>query len=588
MDVRRFADLFAAEAGEHLRLLNRAVLALESSGSTASLEEAFRSVHTIKGLAATMGYRRVTTLSHTLEDLLDELRAGRTPLDERMIDGLLKRADALEAAVAVASAGGDSGEPSPGAVRLAHVRLRRDAQLKSARALLVVRAAERAGFLAGHEPATFDDDFDGNLLLRLVPGADESAAELALRAAGDVDSVAFDTEGAAVEAPEPSATTRTQHMRVERRRLDDVAEGIGELSVLYTRLEPGVANGSNVALNRIGAVLAELQRAVMAMRMVPLAEVFDRFPRLVRDGARALGKDVELRIEGGDIEVDRGVAEEVREPLVHLLRNAVDHGIESAEERARVGKNVRGKLVLRVARERSSVRIDVIDDGAGVDAERIVARAKDKGLLRPDASAASLSTEALFRLLSSPGFSTAERVTEVSGRGVGLDAVVTRIRALGGAIDMSNNPGGGTTFTLRLPITLAIAQALSVRIGGEDYAIALTHVREAVELDGIVIPAAGGRQAVQLRDEVLPLIRLRHVLRIETDGEERAAIVAEVGERRVALAVDELVGREQILVKSFDAPVGTLRVFSGVTLLADGRPALIVDPISVILRPWTY
>jgi two-component system chemotaxis sensor kinase CheA len=300
---------------------------------------------------------------------------------------------------------------------------------------------------------------------------------------------------------------------------------------------------------------------------------------VVRDAARRTGKDVALEIRGEEIELDRAILNEIGEPLVHLLRNAVDHGIEAAPARKRARKPARGRIVLEAERERSSVRIVLQDDGAGVDRKRVVARAKAAGLLAPEASP-DLPDEELFRLLSSPGFSTAEQVSDVSGRGVGLDTVVSRIRALGGAVEMHSESGRGTRFSLRLPITLALVRALRVRVGGEDYAIPLTHITEAVALTGT--EREHGRERVAVREERLPLVRLREVLQVRGPGQETAAVVAELGERRAALAVDELVGHEQILVKSFDPSPGTLPVFSGATLLEDGRPALVLDPLSVM------
>jgi two-component system, chemotaxis family, sensor kinase CheA len=313
--------------------------------------------------------------------------------------------------------------------------------------------------------------------------------------------------------------------------------------------------------------------------MVPVGDVFDRFPRMIRDAARSLGKEVDFQVEGRDIEIDRAILEEIADPLVHLLRNAVDHGIESPAERYGAGKSEKATLTLRAWRDRSSVRVQVQDDGRGVSVKKVLAKARAQGMAVPDTN--EVSNEELLRILAAPGFSTAEQVTDVSGRGVGMDAVVSRIRALGGAIDMQTQFGEGTTFTLRLPVTLAIAQALRVRVGTEDYAIPLTHVAEAVELDTYAIDKHKGKEVLRLRDEVLPLVRLRNVMG-SSAGKEQAAVIAELGERRTALAVDELVGREQILVKQFDGAVGTLPIFSGVTLLADGRPALVLDPISVV------
>jgi two-component system, chemotaxis family, sensor kinase CheA len=477
--------------------------------------------------------------------------------------------------------------------RAVRVRLRADSPLKAARAMLVVKAAERAGELRTHEPATFGDDFDGVLTLVFGPDVSEAGAEAAIRAAGDVEAVTWAPRAPAAPAPtarlararaaEAAPPKKTSQIRIEAGRLDQLAEGIGEASVLHARLQQAARTADPAVagmVDRLGTLLTELQRTILALRMVPVSEVFDRFPRLVRDAARAVGKQVDFRIEGADIELDRAILDEMIDPLVHLLRNAVDHGIEDAGTRQAAGKAERGLLLLRAERERSSVLLQVVDDGGGIDAARVVASAQAAGLL-PEDAADELGDDELLRLLSQPGFSTAREVTALSGRGVGMDAVVARIRAVGGAIALETRRGAGTTFTLRLPLTLALVQALRVRVSGEDYAIPLTHVTEAVELADVMVVAMHGREVLRLRTELLPLVRLRAVLEAGGAG-EGAAVIAEIGERRAALAVDELVGREQILVKSFDAAVGMLPFFSGATLLADGRPALILDPLSVM------
>jgi two-component system chemotaxis sensor kinase CheA len=441
------------------------------------------------------------------------------------------------------------------------------------------------------EPETFPADFDGEFALILNQDAEQTEVAKLLEGASEIakfeivranQPAAAARDAARASVPAPATATKTNFVRVDQRRLDEVADSLGEIAILQGRLGQLVSNDHSQLgdlVTRMTRLLSELQHSVLAMRMVPVADVFDRFPRMVRDAARSLGKDLEFRIEGNDIEIDRAILEEVADPLVHLLRNAIDHGIESPAERAKGKKPEKATLVLRAWRDRSSVRIQVQEDGRGISAKKVVAKARALGLPVPDGD---VGNEDLLRILCAPGFSTAEQVTDVSGRGVGMDAVAAKIRALGGAIDMQTRPGHGTTFTLRLPLTLAIAQALRVRVGGEDYAIPLTHVAEAVELDACGIDRHKGKEMLRLRDEVLPLVRLRSVMRTTAEGAESAAVIAELGERRTALAVDQLIGREQILVKQFDGAVGTLPIFSGVTLLADGRPALVLDPISVV------
>ena len=620
MELNRYLDLYLSESQDHLRLLNKSLLALEDSETSAhAIEEAFRAAHTLKGMSATMGFTGVTDMAHHLENLLDEIRAGHRMADAATIDALLASADRLERAIAASATGQEpeaatSPEPGPGpgpapapapsianilaGDLCAQISLKADEPMKIARALILTRTAVSLGLAERSEPQQFGDDFSGDFALVLKPDADEAKVAELLKSQPEIAAfnIVRTRDVAAVAAPAPSpqpsaaagpgtapAPGKTNFLRVDQRRLDELADGLGEVAILQGRIEQLVGNERGQAgelVLRMTRLISELQNSVLAMRMVPVGDVFERFPRMVRDAARALGKDVEFVIEGKDIEIDRAILEEIADPLVHLLRNAVDHGIEGPAERYGAGKPEKATLVLRAWRDRSSVRIQVQEDGRGVNAKKVIAKAKTRGLPVPETS--DVSNDDLLKILAAPGFSTAEQVTDVSGRGVGLDAVVAKIRALGGAIDMQTVFGEGTTFTMRLPLTLAIAQALRVRVGSEDYAIPLTHVAEAVQLDNSAVDRHKGKEVLKLRDEVLPLVRLRNVMRSSEGGVESAAVIAELGERRTALAVDELVGREQILVKQFDGAVGTLPIFSGVTLLADGRPALVLDPISVV------
>lgn len=609
MELKRYLDLYLSESHDHLRLLNSALLELEQSKSGSAVEEAFRAAHTIKGMSGTMGFSAVSDIAHDLETLLDQARAHTRTVDAALIDELLAGADLLERAVGAAAAGAPVPERRPGlpvsaaspdqkieartsvseqlamAARYVRVAIEPSEQMKIARALIVTRDLVRKGWATRSVPEQFSDDFDGEFALILTADAEAAAVMAHLEALPEISSCSMES-GDAVAKPKPDVTSAAprpaSYLRVDQRRMDDVVEGLGELAILQATIDQLIAENDQLAplAGRMARVIADLQHNVLAMRMVPVGHVFDRFPRLVRDAARTLGKDVDFQIDGRDIEIDRSILEEVADPLMHLLRNAVDHGIEAPAERYAAGKNERATLVLRAARDRSSVRIQVEEDGRGVSAEKVITRARLKGLAVPETN--EVGNEDLLKILAHPGFSTADQVTGTSGRGVGLDAVVNRIRALGGAIDMQTRAGEGTTFTLRLPITLAIAQALRVQVGEEDYAIPLTHVAEAVALDAVQLGHVNGREVVHLRAEVLPLIRLRDVLLTPGKGRETAAVVAELGERRTALAVDRLIGREQILVKQFDGAVGTLPIFSGVTLLADGRPALVLDPVSVV------
>jgi two-component system chemotaxis sensor kinase CheA len=296
----------------------------------------------------------------------------------------------------------------------------------------------------------------------------------------------------------------------------------------------------------------------------------------VRDLARELGKQVAFRVEGKEIELDRAILDELGDPLLHLLRNAVDHGVESPVERRRRGKKPEGEVVLAAVRERASVAISVRDDGRGIDRKRILERAKRDGVVDPHAEA--LTDDQLLRVLARPGFSTADAVTSVSGRGVGIDVAMTRIRALGGSIDVRSEEEKGTTFVMRLPVTLAIVRALIAGVGAERYALPLTYVAETVEFGVQATTIVEGREAIVLRDRVVPLVHLRRLLGVSGEAPTRCPIIVlEMGERRSGIVVDGMLGQQEIVVKGFDAPQGTLPVFSGATIMGDGVPTLILD-----------
>ena len=626
MDLSQYAELFLAESREHLSACNQLLLAWERK--PASLEPVaglFRAVHTVKGMAATMGYGVVTDLAHRTESLLDHLRRGAHPATDELLQLLFRARDALEQAVelsvrgrerdldlsaitaeldrAAARAGSKGGraappsEPPPPPVealaapgRLVQVVLRAEAPLKGGRALLLLKRAQAFGAVhaVSPPPAAFEaEDFDGRLSFRLESPAPADQIRERLRATGDVESVTLPEEeerraaapaAAAGAALEPA---RSRHLRVDLRRLDGLMDLIGELVTARGRLNELAAERRDPAVDdvaiQISRLTADLQTEIIQARMTPVWQVFDRFPRLVRDLARQLGKQVAFRVEGKEIELDRTILDELGDPLVHLLRNAVDHGIEPPAERQRRDKNPEGEIVLSAVRERSSVAISVTDDGRGIDRAGILERARRDGLV--DAHAEALTDDQLLRVLARPGFSTADAVTNVSGRGVGIDVAATRLRALGGSIDIRSEPGKGTTFVLRLPVTLAIVRALIARVGRERYALPLTYVAETVELGAAPTTTVEGREAIVLRDRVVPLVYLRQLLGVPGDAPppRRPIIVLEMGERRSGVVVDEMLGQQEIVVKGFDAPQGTLPVFSGATIMGDGVPALILD-----------
>jgi two-component system chemotaxis sensor kinase CheA len=589
----------------------------------------FRAVHTVKGMAATMGYGRVTDLAHRAENLLDLLRRGGRPATDELLQLLFRARDALEQAVELSVVGredeidiaevvadldgaatqlGRGGEggagmgaspasvPAPAPVietpaaagRLVQVTLRAEAPIKGARAVLALKKAQAVGpvhAVTPPESAFESDDFDGRFSFRIGGAAAPAEIERVVRAAGDVEHVTVGGEerraAPGAGAPQAAAAeTKSRHIRVDLGRLDGLMDLIGELVTVRGRLNELAAYARDPAIDdvaiQVSRLSRELQAEIIQARMTPVWQVFDRFPRLVRDLARELGKQVAFRVEGKEIELDRAILDELGDPLLHLLRNAVDHGVEPLAERRRRGKQAEGEIVLAAVRERASVAISVSDDGRGIDRKKILERAKQDGVVDPHAEA--LTDDQLLRVLARPGFSTAEAVTSVSGRGVGIDVAVTRIRALGGTIEIRSEEGTGTTFVMRLPVTLAIVRALIAGVGAERYALPLTYVAETVEFGVQATTIVEGREAIVLHDRVVPLVHLRRLLGVSGDAPTRCPIIVlEMGERRSGLVVDGMLGQQEIVVKGFDAPQGTLPVFSGATIMGDGVPALILD-----------
>jgi two-component system chemotaxis sensor kinase CheA len=634
MDLSQYAELFLAESREHLSACNQLLLEWERQPASAEpVSGIFRAFHTVKGMAATMGYGRVADLAHRMENLLDHLRRRGKPPTDDTLQLLFRATDALEKAVTLAVAGRERdadmsavvadldraaakylptapptvssipaapvvpGPASIGSGRLIDVGLRPEAPLKGGRAMLVIRKVQTLGTVGRMQPAAAafeSDDFDGRFAFELDTAAAPADIEAAIRSVGDVERVSVGGDEEHLTPGESAAGVatggRSRHIRVDLRRLDTLMDLIGELVTERGRLNElaarwvGRAPEIDEVAIQISRLSADLQNEIIQARMTPVWQVFDRFPRLVRDVARQLGKQVVFRVEGKEIELDREILDALGDPLVHLLRNAVDHGIEPAAERKRRKKNPEGEIVLAAVRERSSVAISITDDGRGIDRVRILEKAKREGIVGPHVE--SLSDDQLLRVLARPGFSTADAVTSVSGRGVGIDVAMTRIRALGGSIEIRTEPGKGTAFILRLPVTLAIVRAIIAAVGTERYALPLTYVAETVEFGSTPLTTMEGRDAIVLRDRVVPLVDLRKLL--ETNGAapppppRRPVIVLEMGERRAGVVVDGMLSQQEIVVKGFDAPQGTLPVFSGATIMGDGVPALILDAAGLV------
>jgi two-component system chemotaxis sensor kinase CheA len=628
MDLSKYAALFLAESREHLNACNGSLLEWERApASVEPVDRLFRAIHTIKGMAATMGYAAVAQLAHSAENLLDALRHERVTATPSVFQLLFRAVDTLGGAVEGAAAGteaeADGGliteldaaaaGPAPGAAetpanpapasgvptdseprsrraadaprsRPVQVTIRPGAVMRGARAALVLRRAEGLGAVSGLQPPVAElerDEFDGRFFFRLQTTLPDAEIAAALGAVGEVEAVQL--EEAAADA---DAGGRSRQIRVDLRRLDALMKHVGELVVAKNRLTALSGEGGDPTLielsERIARLVSAMQTEVLAARMTPVGEVFDRFPRLARDLSRDLGKRIRFDMEGEEIELDRSILDEIGEPLLHLIRNAADHGIEPPEQRISAGKSAEGRILLSATRERNTVALRVVDDGRGIDRERILAKARQEGLATGDGD--TLTDDLLVRVLARPGFSTAKTVSGVSGRGVGVDVAMTRVRALGGTLEVRSELGRGSTFLIRVPLTLAIVRALLAEAGGERYAVPLAYVAETVEFDRRAVTAVRDREALVVRDQVIPTIHLRDLVSA-TSGAQSArqpTIILEVGERRTALVVDALLGQQDIVVEPFDAPLGMPPFVGGATILADGKPALILDAAALL------
>ncbi len=649
MDHARYAELFRTESRELLAELDVALLAYEQQADPAHVATLFRTMHSLKGMAAAMEHRAVEQVAHALESLLESVRRGDAPSHDSVLTLLFDGTDALRTSVDEAIAGRvvdveslrpllqrlDAGGATPadsasaqmtarlgadapivsgglaglthGAqfddatasdavsvaapdVRLIEIRLTADCPLKGVRAMLVRTRLDALGTVQRVQPPEstwHSDSFDGVFSLSIATAADAATIEAAARAAGDVARVVVSSE---VPTRRASSTETLRTVRVDRRRLDTLLDLVGELVITRDRLlriaeesDHSSTRALTRAAHETARLISALQDEVLQARMVPVGQVFDRFPRLVRDIARDLGKDVQLVTEGRDIELDRSLIDAIGDPLMHLLRNALDHGIEDAESRRASGKAPTGTLILRAVRDRAAVVLQVEDDGRGIDREAIRGRAVQQGLV-PDETVA-LDDDALLQVLAHPGFSTAHAVTAISGRGVGVDVVVTRVRALGGALELETIEGEGTVFTLRLPVTLAITRALLVQVGEETYALPAAHVVEALEYHpGTIVtatvrdgPHERTRETIRVRDEMVRLLHLREHFGHPRRLDDVFVVVIEVAGRRTALLVDALVSQQDIVVKPLDRVRDSAPWFSGATILGDGTPALIVD-----------
>ncbi len=611
-----YLQLFVSESKDHMDALNNALVKLEKDTSDKeAINEIFRSMHTLKGNAKSMGFEKIGKLAHTIEDELDEIRQGDSEVHPDVVDILFESLDILEELIEKVGSGGEEDleitevldkltkfKTGKAEAKLKKekklneynvtVNLSETCQIKAIRVFLVIKNLKKIGEIKDSKPSMQeleDEDFELQFEVHIATEENEKKVKELIESLPEIESVGV----SGVKKKEKKKDdvkvkdTSVQSVRVSIDRLDLILNLMGELIINKARLEQiskkNAISGLNEALSRNERLINDMQYVVMQIRMVPVEQIFSRFPRVVRDLAKGQGKEVEFILEGKEIELDRTVLDEIAEPMIHLLRNSVDHGIESPEERIKIGKPSKAKLEVTASRERDRVVISVAEDGKGIDAEKVKETALSRGILSKK-EASQISDEEAFKLIFKPGFSTKKEVTSLSGRGVGMDVVKTKIESLGGDVLIKSEVGKGTKVLLELPLTLAIIQALLIEINKGIYAIPMASVNRIVDVLPKDIKSIKNEDVINLYDEVIPIIRnLYNVPMTDTgskkngENESLSLVIIERGSNKVGLVVDDVLSQQEIVIKSLGMSFGEVKGFSGATILGDGSVALILD-----------
>lgn len=598
-DMREIVESFVIETQEIFESLDNDLLELEQRPNDRTLiDQIFRAVHTVKGTSGFLSLEQLSLLSHHFEDVLNRLRRQELDFRPEMMDVMFAAFDLMKvllqqvldqrlepidldetiAALNAISAGTFTAPEAPSPAAAAPETPAADTPAPEQPETPKAAAAPEE---AVNAPAAIDADERTAAAEQASPQAEGEPAEA-------------DADERAPQQPEATGPRRksevAETIRVEVDRLDSLLNLVGELVLGRNRLlqlvsDASLGNTGDDLLHdlsdttaQIDFITTELQTAIMRTRMIQIGRVFNKFPRVVRDLAREFGKQIDLVIEGEETELDKSLVEEIGDPLVHLIRNAADHGIEQPDVRLAQGKPAQGRLRLAAAHEGNHIVIVIEDDGAGMDPEKLKKKAVEKNLISAK-EAAEMSDAEAFNLIFQAGFSTAERVSKVSGRGVGMDVVKTNITRLNGTISIESELGRGTRFTLRLPLTLAIIQSLLVRVGEETYALPLHAVIEVVGLDEQNVSTIKGREVLRLREQVLPLLSVGDVLSAGTrqDGARRYAVVVGVAHHALGLVVDDLIGQKEIVIKPLGSYLKKIPGLAGSTILGDGRVIMILD-----------
>lgn len=656
MDTSQYMNMFLEESMDNLQILNESLLELEKNPNDVDkVNEIFRVAHTIKGMAATMGFTDIAELTHKMEDVLSKFRESQLNVTQEVVTVLFDCLDTLERMVSNIEEGADSSIDIEAIIKSLHnisqvkdvaankeietlvtlekdncsmelndydmsiikqaqekdfnaielsITLSENTLLKSARAFLIVKDLEEIGEIIKSKPSTEDienEDFELQLDFVLITTSSEDEVKKLVENISEVRMVktkliefqkieesAVKPKEVKLESKETSEEKKKsvkkegnkkshQSVRVDLERIDKLMNMVSELVIYRTRLEQIVVDHKSSdlteTLEQVGRTTTDLQDLVMKIRMLPLDTVFNRFPRMIRDISVELNKEINFVIEGAETELDRTVIDEIGEPLIHLLRNAADHGIETKEERIAKGKPAVGTIKLVAYQEGTKALIKVIDDGAGINVEKVKAKAERVGI-----NTEGLSDDDIKNLIFAQGFSTNEVVTDISGRGVGMDVVRAKVSALGGTVDLISEEGKGSTFVIRLPLTLQIIQALLVNVGNETLAISLGFIDRVIDYKKDNIKKSNGKEVIIYRDDVIPLVRLNERLNIESvDTEKKFVIIVKVGEKTIGLLVDSLMGQQEIVIKPLGKTLSSLKEYIGATILGNGLVTLILD-----------
>ncbi len=593
-DLSKYRDMFVQEANEHIQNLNQALLQLEQNPENKEcLDSAFRSAHTLKGMAATMGYEQIRQICRAIEDLFDKFRNGQLRLMSQSTDFFFYSFDLLEKMVNDEKCSVDLIKFTEEFAKVAEAESDKTESKQNLPpdAALTLTSGQTT---SNNQESIHQNDqqYDQRPESPAAQSADNNFATQPSFQSSTNYGGRLDT----------SAHINTQSVKVRMEDLDSLVDLVGEIMIARMRLEQVVLDSNlkeyKQELRNLERLINALQNHTMKIRLVPIQQIFDRFPRMVRDISADQGKEVRLEMEGTGIELDRTVLDAITDPLLHILRNAVDHGIEMPKDREALGKPGSGTIKLKAHRVGDKVSIEVSDDGRGIDLDKVKEKAVEKGIIsRQDADA--MSSEQIMDLLGTSGLSTAQKVTDISGRGVGVNVVIDKIKSVGGTVKIRTEKNLGTTFSLTIPLSLAIIGGLLVKVGSEKYVIPLSDVLATIQVDQNQVKTIQGRPVIIFRSKVIPLVHAADVLQtqkspaqINTDNStsdntnKLTVIVAEKAGKPIGMIVDSFESKQDIVIKHIDKTGYDLssNVPSDATILSDGKVALILDLMQLQMR----